>query len=97
MLNPNIVAGPKAPNVVARAVARGEEPSIATLAAAALATPTKAIKAIEAATDGGRLLRQLARVAPGAVENLWRSDDASRAFRREALDALESAGFIILS
>jgi hypothetical protein len=97
MLNPNIVAGPKAPSVVARAIARGDEPSVAALAAAALVTPSMAIKAIEGATDAGRLLRQLARVAPGAVEALWRCDEASRAFRRDALEALEAAGFVILS
>jgi hypothetical protein len=90
-----VVALDRAPSVENRQLLRQQDPDLAALAALAMSSPEMTIKAIVSAGAADETLRRMARLAPGAVEALWRCDAAPRSFRLEAEEALEEAGWII--
>lgn len=96
MLTINTVsATDNAPTLEVRQARQARQPDIAALAALAMTAPRQTIQAIIKAGASDETLRRMAHAAPGAVEALWRFDEAPRHFRIDAEEALEEAGWII--
>lgn len=94
-VNAPVIASHTAPALEVRQARQESSPDIAALAALAMEAPVLTIQAILRAGAADETLRRMAHVAPGAVEALWRSDDAPRSFRQDAEEALEEAGWVI--